>query len=157
EEETVFVDAVLEHAGVPGDPPPSPPDLAYQRMAGGNTLVLLDAGPPPPKGYDKQAHAGTLSLEVSAGSERVIVSCGAFPAPDAAWERAQRSTAAHSTVTVDDTNSAEELDDGGLGNGPQHVESTRDEADGNMWVNASHDGYRANFNMTHRRRLFLSR
>jgi uncharacterized heparinase superfamily protein len=157
EEEPVFVEAVMERAGIAGDPPPIPHDLAFQRMAAGNTLVLLDAGPAPPKGYDSEAHAGTLSIEVSAGPERVIVNCGAFPAPDDSWERAQRSTAAHSTLTIDDTNSAEQLDDGGMGNGPQHVESTRDESDGNIWVSASHDGYRTNFNMTHRRRLFLSR
>jgi uncharacterized heparinase superfamily protein len=157
EEESVFIDAVLERAGVSGEAPPSPPDMAFQRMAAGTTLVLMDAGPPPPKGYDSEAHAGALSIEVSSGQERVIVNCGAYPAADESWERAQRSTAAHSTITIDDTSSAEQLDDGGLGHGPQHVESTRDESDGNVWVSASHDGYRGNFDMTHRRRLFLSR
>lgn len=157
EEELPFIEAVLERAGVGGEPPVVPGDTAFQRLSSGGALAIMDTGPPPPKGFDVEAHAGTLSLEMSAGPERLIVNCGAFPAPDAAWERAQRSTAAHSTITVDDTNSAEELDDGGLGNGPQHVESTRDESDGNVWVSASHDGYRVNFGMTHRRRLFLAR
>ena len=74
-------------------------------------VVLVDAGVPPPPGLDAHAHAGTLSFEFSHGKERLIVNCGAQPA-DGEWRLAQRSTAAHSTLAVDDTNSSMLMPDG---------------------------------------------
>ena len=65
--------------------------------------MVVDAGVPAAPGYDPHAHAGTLSFEFSHGDERLIVNCGAQNA-GGEWRLAQRATAAHSTLAVDDTN-----------------------------------------------------
>jgi len=47
---------------------------------------------------DGIAHAGTLSFEMSAAHERLIVNCGTYPAPPPEWRQFMRYTAAHSTA-----------------------------------------------------------
>ena len=117
----------------------------------------MDAGAPPALApYDRRAHAGTLGFEMSLGAERVVVNCGAFPAADAAWEKALRSTTAHSTVAVDDASSSELIAGGGFGRRVHAIECAREESEGNVWIVASHDGYEDNFGLIHRRRLYLA-
>jgi len=97
-----------------------------------------------------------LSFEFSVGAERIIVNCGASASDRAEWREAQSATAAHSTVTVDDTNSIEVMPDGFVGRRPKRVGCARDDgADGTL-IDASHDGYRKRFGIVHRRRLRLT-
>lgn len=149
--------AVLGASDADGNDPSAPDAGGYHRLAAGDSLVIMDCGMPPPSGFDGEAHAGTLSFEMSAGRERLIVNCGAVGLADEAARRAARSTAAHSTLTIDDRNSSEILAGDGLGRRPAAVNCSREEADGNAWLDASHDGYRSNFGVVHRRRLYLSR
>jgi len=81
--------------------------------------------------------------------------CGAMPAAEQAWRDAARSTAAHSTLVIADTNSSE-LKPDGLGRRPERVEAQRQEAAGAHWLEASHDGYRKPFGALHRRRLYVA-
>ncbi|HEX2114230.1 MAG TPA: heparinase II/III family protein [Alphaproteobacteria bacterium] len=155
ERSTTVIDAVLLRSGVKGKAADSAPQLGFQRLAAGRALVLIDAGAPPPAGFDHDAHAGTLSFEMAWGQERIIVNCGARPSRDPAWQTAQRATAAHSTMVVDDTNSSEILPGGGIGRRPEHVECTREEDNGSVWVTGTHDGYRP-MGLVHQRRLYLS-
>jgi len=131
------------------------PDSGFERLLANRTLVLVDSGAPAPAGYDRHAHAGTLSFEMSVGRERLIVNCGAHRGRGDWWQ-AQRSTAAHSTLVVDDTNSSVFSPDSGLVRGPRMVTCKRDEAEGNAWLDMSHDGYSPTFDLIHRRRLFLA-
>jgi uncharacterized heparinase superfamily protein len=156
EQGTALIDAVLLRSGVKGKAADSAPQLGFQRLAAGRALVLMDVGAPPPSGFDRDAHAGTLSFEMAWGQERIIVNCGARPSREAVWQMAQRATAAHSTMVVDDTNSSEILADGGIGRRPEHVECTREEDGGNVWVTGTHDGYRPLLGLVHQRRLYLS-
>jgi uncharacterized heparinase superfamily protein len=134
----------------------SAPQSGFQRLAAGQALLLVDAGVPAPPGYDGHAHAGTLSFEFSHGDERLIVNCGAQNA-GREWRLAQRATAAHSTLTLDDTNSSILMADGtGLIRRPATVACRREEAEGNSWLDMSHDGYRPGFGLLHHRRLYLS-
>ena len=150
------IDLVLLRADAKAKALASAPQSGFQRLAAGPALVLVDAGRPPPPGLDAHAHAGTLSFEFSHGKERVIVNCGAQAAAGE-WLFAQRSTAAHSTVTVDDTNSSTLLADGsGLARHPVEVVCRREEAEGSLWLETSHDGYEAAFGLIHHRRLYLS-
>src|SRR5262249_30901505 len=126
-----------------------------ERLVANRTLVLVDSGAPPPPGLDRHAHAGTFSFEMSIGRERLIVNCGAHPG-DPQWGFALRMTAAHSTATVDDTNSSGVLADDGLARRPENVSCRREETDGNVWLDMSHDGYSEPFGLTHRRRLYLA-
>lgn len=148
-----MVDAVLAQAGVKGKALSSAPHTGFQRLAAGRTVVLVDTGAPPAAGA--HAHAGTLAFEMSVGRERLIVNCGAEVSGEADWRAAARSTAAHSTLCVGDTNSSEILPDGRPGRRVAEVSNLRREANGSIWLEAGHDGYRSLFGLTHDRRLFL--
>ncbi len=162
EGEDLQIGLVLQRAASGKGPLQSAPASGFQRLQAGRSLVLLDSGRPPPPGYDSRAHAGTLSFEMSVGRERLIVNCGAQASTIGAgdgggdWAAAQRSTAAHSTATIDDTNSSEVFSGGGFGARRARVTCRRDEDDGNIWLEASHDGYQPLFGLTHQRRLYLS-
>ena len=155
EEEGWQVDMVLQRATGRARAQPQAPEGGFQRLCAGRTLILVDAGAPPPPGLDSAAHAGTLSLEISVGRERMIVNCGARPG-DPGWRQAQRTSAAHSTLVVGDTNSGELLETGGFGRRPRVRRCKRSETDGNLWLDMSHNGYQHTFGLRHRRRLFLA-
>ncbi|MBI3517131.1 MAG: heparinase II/III family protein [Proteobacteria bacterium] len=159
EEVAADIDAVLGLADAKGKPPVTAPHSGFQRLTAERTLIVVDAGAPAE--LDGHAHAGTLAFEMSVGKERLVVNCGAHVADQSDWRRVQRATAAHSTVTIDDTNSSEILGPAGplsgtLGQRPRQVACQRDDAEGSIWLDLSHDGYVRQFGVTHRRRLFLS-
>ncbi|MDB5316555.1 MAG: heparinase [Rhodospirillales bacterium] len=167
DENSAMVDLVLTQGQARSRAPLVLAETGFQRLQAGRTLVIVDCGAPPSqragatgpggiaRGADRLAHAGTLAFEMSVGRERMIVNCGAAPAADPAWRDALRATAAHSTLTLSDTNSAE-LRDSGLGRRPEHVEAERQEASGGQLLELSHDGYVRAFGAIHRRRLYLS-
>jgi uncharacterized heparinase superfamily protein len=149
-------DRLLQRVGIKSPAPSSMPDSGFERLAAGRTLIIFNAGAPPPRGFDRRAHAGQLSFEMSVGRERVIVNCGGAPNDSHDWTMAARATAAHSTLIVDDTNSAELQPAIGMVRRPRRLDSAREEIDGAVWAAASHDGYAPNFGLTHRRRLWLA-
>jgi uncharacterized heparinase superfamily protein len=150
------VDLVLLRADAKAPALASAPQSGFERLAAGASMLLVDAGRPAGPGFDSHAHAGTLGFEFSHGRERLIVNCGAQES-GGDWRLAQRSTAAHSTLSVDDTNSSLLLEDGeGIARRPANVTATREEAEGNSWLDLSHDGYRPRFGLVHHRRLYLS-
>jgi uncharacterized heparinase superfamily protein len=166
EEGAALVDLVLTQGQARGRAPLLLEESGFHRLQAGRTLIIADAGAPPPgrardvatglpRGADRFAHAGTLSFEMSVGRDRLIVNCGAAPAAEGPWRDALRATAAHSTLVLADTNSAE-LREEGLGRRPERVEADRHEAGGAQWLEASHDGWRRPFGAIHRRRLYLS-
>lgn len=135
----------------------------YQRLASGDTIVIMDTGRPPPIPLSGGAHAGCLAFELSSGRHRVIVNCGAPATNSRAWRQAARTTAAHSTATVEDSSSCRFLAEERLADilgpvvvaGPRHVAVSRESAAGTTRIVASHDGYRQRLGVTHARRLEL--
>ena len=156
EEEAWRIDMLLAQADARGKAPQQAPHSGFQRLQANRTLVLMDVGPPPPQGLDGTAHAGTLSFELSHGKDRIIVNCGAHSGSHPTWRDVLRATAAHSTITVDDTNSCEFLADGGIGRRPVAVPWRREQQDGSVWLEVSHDGYAETARIVHRRKLFLA-
>ncbi len=155
DEPATLIDLVLVQAGRGARPPACLPDMGFQRMQAGRTVLIVDAGAPAAPGQDRLAHAGTLSFELSVGRERMIVNCGAAPVTGAHWTDAARATAAHSALVIADTSSSE-LKPVGLGRRPLHVSAERQEANGAHWLEASHDGWKKPFGAIHRRRIYLA-
>ena len=150
------VDLALARAEAKGRAPLSAPHAGFQRLQAGRSLVIIDTGTPAASGFDENAHAGTLSFEMSHGRERLIVNCGSYDGPNERWRSVARATAAHSTLVVADTNSAEIDAVGGLGRRPTSVPCERVEDAGAQWIVASHDGYLSLCGLTHTRELFLA-
>ncbi len=132
----------------------------YQRLEGGRSVAIIDAGPPPPGRMSINAHASTLSFQFADGAQRFIVNCGGtLDAPSGLSHellQSLRSTAAHSTLIINDVNSTQIRPDGLLGKGVGEVTVVRQENEDGTWVDAVHDGYVARFGVAHRRRIFLS-
>ena len=151
-----WIDTLLTHADAKGRPPVSAPHTGFQRMVADRSLVVVDTGHPPPRGFDRGCHAGLFSFEFSIGKERMIVNCGAHPTGAGDWELAQRATAAHSTLSIDDRNSVEVIPGRGAGRRPRTITCERREADGATLLELSHDGYAPSFGIVHHRTLYLA-
>ncbi len=156
EGDRTLIDLVLARSGSSEGAPAMALQSGFQRLAAGTSLVIADAGSPPGRGMDGSAHAGTLSFEMSAAHERLVVNCGIYPGAPREWRQFMRYTAAHSTAVVDDTNSTEITDHGSLEYRAGNVLVDRAEDQGAQWLDMSHDGYRSLYGIIHRRRLWLS-
>lgn len=135
----------------------------YQRLAGGKSVLIYDAAPPPLARHARTGCASTLAFEFSASGQRIVVNCGgaAFAGGQVPVriEQGLRATAAHSTLTLDDANSTAVLLNGKLGSGVAEVEVDRRQLtleNGKATrVEASHNGYAARFGLDHRRILIM--
>ncbi len=153
------IEKLVAASGVRARPQRQALDWGYQRVNAGQSVLLVDAGPPP---NAKQALVGcssTLAFEFSFAAQRMIVNCGGagliganIPASLA---RGLRTTAAHSTVCVDDSNSTAILANGQLGRGVVEVGLERREVDQATRIEASHDGYARAYGHMHKRILIL--
>jgi uncharacterized heparinase superfamily protein len=159
--ETNFIAQVLRRSQSTAKPPPRAPHTGYERLWAGESLAILDCGAHPPRPWDGNAHAGCLALEMSVGDERILVNCGArLEGHDReeteSWRIAMRATAAHSTLIVADTNSAE-IDAGGHFAGPPFaVAVKRSGENGDQYLSSSHHGYGAAFGLVHVREIYLA-
>jgi uncharacterized heparinase superfamily protein len=132
----------------------------FQRLECGKSIIVLDAGPPPPGRMSARAHAGSLAFEFSDGAHRVVINCGSDmqqpSALPAGLVASLRATAAHSSLVLNDSNSTEIRSDGLLGKGVSEITAVRRENADGIWIDAAHDGYVTRHGLTHRRSLFLS-
>ena len=151
--------ALVEGCGLRARPLRQARGWGYQRLSALGTIIVIDAAPPPPAKLAATGSASTLALEMSDGAQRLVVNCGGpGMLPTALPEelvQALRSTAAHSTLVLDDTNSTAILPDGSLGKGVTDVEIARSEDNDCSRIEASHDGYVKGFGLIHQRRLSL--
>jgi uncharacterized heparinase superfamily protein len=151
--------ALVEGCGLRARPLRAARGWGYQRMSALGTILVIDAAPPPPQKMVDRGSASTLAFELSDGGQRLIVNCGG-PGPlptDLPGELVQglRTTAAHSTLVLADTNSTNILDDGSLGKGVDDVTINRSEDNDASRLEASHDGYVRAFGLIHKRSLML--
>jgi uncharacterized heparinase superfamily protein len=136
-------------------------DWGYQRMAGAETVLVCDAAPPPLGRVAGRGCASTLGFELSDGDQRLIVNCGGANGGGArvvgGLADGLRTTAAHSTLILSDSNSTAVLADGALGKGVTEVELDREDGEDKSRIEVRHDGYRRRFGFDHRRTLILTR
>src|SRR5438034_7515863 len=109
---TDLLTTILAYDDARGTPLANAPHSGYQRLESAGTLVLMDAGRPPPMPVSQEAHAGCRSFELSARQSRLVVNCGLPVASREGWRQVARTTAAHSTVTFNDTSSCRFIEAG---------------------------------------------
>jgi uncharacterized heparinase superfamily protein len=159
--------AMLEALGIPDGEDIAPfahaAHSGFQRLAQGRTQVLMDAGCAPAAAFSSAAHAGCLAFEMSSGEDRIIVNCGSVIGRARDWNTALRATAAHSTLTLDDTSQSNFLQEGWVAkllgarmlDGPATVETRRSHGTHGLSVESTHDGYASRFGLLHQRRMTL--
>ncbi|MBN9046115.1 MAG: heparinase II/III family protein [Rhizobiales bacterium] len=156
--------AVLRHDETDGQPLAHAPYSGYERLSMGATTIIADTGLPPPVTASRDAHAGCLAFEMSSGRQRYIVNSGIDRYGPPEFRPLARSTAAHSTATVNDTSSCRFSLNSGLSSmigtpiiaGPTHVQRDRVTDIGRQGFVASHDGYVRLYGIYHERRMVLS-
>ncbi len=137
--------------------------MGYARLGGRRVSLIVDAAPPllGPGSFD--AHASTLAFELVSGRQPVIVSAGSGKRFGAAWRRAGRATASHSTLSLLGYASAR-LGRGGerqdperqdFVSGPTVVDVQEAEMKTAEGIALSHDGWRATHGLVHLRSLQL--
>ncbi|QIG81732.1 heparinase II/III family protein [Stakelama tenebrarum] len=151
---------VVEATGVRTRPLKQARDWGYQRLSAQKTVLIIDAAPPPVARLVEGGCASTLAFELSDGDHRIVVNCGGARATNIsvpiALGEGLRTTAAHSTLVVGDSNSTAIHADGTLGRGVGEVELARQETENSSRIEASHDGYVRRFGLTHRRQITLA-
>jgi uncharacterized heparinase superfamily protein len=155
---------VLAYDDARGAPVANAPYSGYQRLDAGTSTLLMDTGSPPPPEVSGDAHAGCLSFEFSHKQQRVIANCGMPATGRENWRQVARATAAHSTVTFNDTSSCRFLDSATfrrlfgipIVDGPYDVTVARDSEDKATVLRAAHDGYAERFGIIHERFVSLS-
>lgn len=156
---------VLAYDDVRGSLPTNAPHSGYQRVDAGGTTLIVDIGQPPPIDFSLNAHAGCLSFEMSVGRQRLIINCGTTGPNNEALRRLARTTAAHSTASLNDTSSCRFLTRTLLGDwlgeaivdGPRQVETERRRTEESVDLTLRHDGYVDRYGILHERVLSLSK
>jgi uncharacterized heparinase superfamily protein len=155
---------ILAYDDARGAPLQSATHSGYQRLTAKSMLVIADVGTPPPLAVSQEAHAGCLSFELSSNDHRIVINCGMPTYNRESWREVARATAAHSTVTFNDTSSCRfrrgssfrKLLGVPVMDGPSQVHVARDMEEDGETLRAAHDGYTKAFGVIHQRALLLS-
>jgi uncharacterized heparinase superfamily protein len=156
---------VLAYDDVEGTPVRAATNSGYVRLQCGPTMLICDIGPAPAPSLSSTAHAGFFAFELSSAECPVIVNCGS-PSPDHdAWRPYARSTPAHSTLSFEQSSSAEFTAAGGNGSGiapdspltgPLNAQAAFADQGDNLRIKGGHDGYLAHFGVSHARQLLIA-
>ena len=155
-----MAEETLLRAGVRGKAVQQAPYSGFLRMGSGRTVVIMDAGDMV-KGNtvtgdamtgdgDLIAGSGTLGFEMSVGPTQLVVNSGQMM-KDPTLRRVMCSTAAHSTLGLDNQNSSSPRD--GRFASISGVEVG--EAPGGLLAIGSHDGFERSHGILHHRKLYL--
>ena len=140
------------------------PHSGFNRVEAGGAVLIMDSAGPPSGPHSADVHASALAFEFAAPGGRLVVNCGWSEDQPRTWREAVRATAAHSALTLEETSSTRLVAKGWarallgprVAAGPEPVKARRNEEDLGVWLEASHEGYRREFGLSLRRRLFLA-
>ena len=118
--------------------------------------LMMDCGSTPSPKYTKDYQAGTLSFEIISNGKKLISNCGYYKRSNLALNKLSKSTAAHSTLVIDDNSSCTFSKvkrfltiKKGL-----KVIKRQNSFEKNYWnIKASHDGYYKKYNSNHEREI----
>jgi len=130
-------------------------ESGYIRLENDRAVVLFDAAAIGPDYQPGHAHADTLSFELSVNGSRSIVNSGISTYENNSDRHAQRATAAHNTIRVDDKESSEVW---GAFRVARRARPLNVKTDLRTFAEAAHDGYsRLKDPVIHVRRVDLNK
>jgi len=119
--------------------------------------IFFDVTKTEDKLINQNMHAGTLSIEISYNKEKIITNCGSVEKRVGKKPEYLRYSAAHSTITINNTNVSELIEKKSYKRAPKNIELIANEDENNFYWEASHDGYKNNFNRIVKRKLTISK
>ena len=115
----------------------------------------MDVGSVPNSEHTKNYQSGTLSFEIISNGKKLITNCGYYKKKNK-LNQISRSTASHSTLTIDDNSSCKftKINDSWIIKKGLKVIKKSFVCEKNYWkINALHDGYVKKFNSIHEREI----
>ena len=116
----------------------------------------MDVGSTPNSDYTKDYQAGTLSFEIISNGQKLITNCGYFGNKNNKLNQLSKSSAAQSTLTIDDSSSCKfsKVNNNYLIKKGLKVTNKNFIYEKNYWkICAAHDGYIKKFNTIHQREI----
>ena len=117
--------------------------------------LAMDVGSVPNSEHTKNYQSGTLSFEIISNGKKLITNCGYYKKKNK-LNQISRSTASHSTLTIDDNSSCKftKINDSWIIKKGLKVIKKSFVCEKNYWkINALHDGYVKKFNSIHEREI----
>ncbi len=123
----------------------------FFRISKKKFTFIMDCGNP----TQEKTHAGSLSFELSHLSEKIVVNSGSPFIRNQSLIDAMRSTAAHSTLNINEINSSDIFFDKDTTTRIANVQSKKYEQDDNIWIHSIHTGYEKIFGYLHQRIIHI--
>ena len=117
-------------------------ESGYSRVQSTDVVALIDRAAIGPDYLPGHAHADTLSFELSLFGQRVIVNSGTSIYGIGIDRQQERSTAAHSTIMIDEEDSSEVWKGFRVARRARIIKSTEQQSNDLIQISASHDGYK---------------
>ncbi len=89
------IEQVIEATGVRTRPLKQAREWGYQRLSAGQSVLIMDAAPPPLARLVEGGCASTLAFEFSDGADRIVVNCGGARSANAQVPAALTEGTAH--------------------------------------------------------------
>ena len=118
-----------------------------------NKKIFLDIVKPLNKSVNNNLHAGTLSFEISYNNEKIITNCGSAKKYFAKGPEYLRYSAAHSTLTLNNTNISELTENKSYKRAPRNISFNIIDSNNYIVWETSHDGYLKKFQKIIKRKL----
>jgi len=139
----------------PVKPLASAPHSGFIRLTSKKLCVVMDVGQNTKT--QTSSHFGFSSFEFSAGRQRIIVNCGQIANAGGSWAKALTATAAHSTLTINNKNSGRQPKWWSFPffQTPTATSFYTNQTDGHCLIEYQHNGYQNDFDIIHKRSLFM--
>lgn len=124
----------------------------FQRIDAKHTVAIIDCGVPQNYNATYQAHSSTAGFEISYKKTKIIVNSSPF-----IKDNINKSTASHSTLTLNNTNAYKILGNGYLSRIPEMIKVKRVERYGSNLLEIENYSYKQQYESTHKRLLYIDK
>jgi uncharacterized heparinase superfamily protein len=118
--------------------------------------LAMDAGSSPNSKYTQNYQSGALSFEIISNGKKLITNCGYYKKNNQNLNKISKSSAAHSTLIIDDNSSCKfkKIKDVLILKTGLKITQKNFICEKNYWkINAAHDGYFKKFKSIHERNI----
>ena len=147
-----FVSEIIDHIPKPKKIPRELSESGFQRIDTKDTVVIVDCGIPQNYNATYKTHAYTAGFEISYKKKRVIINS----APGLKGN-ISKSTAAHSTLTLNNTNAYKILSNDHLSRIPESIKVKRVERYNSNLIEIENYSYKQQYDSIHKRLLYVDK
>ena len=128
----------------------------YTVLKNKKMILTMDTGPSPNLKFSENYQAGALSFEIISNGKKLITNCGYFKKKKSHLNKLSKSSAAQSTLIIDDNSSCKFFKKGKFWLVQKGLKILKKNVvfEKTYWkINASHDGYLKKYNSIHEREI----